>query len=143
MVRSAAVFALAAAAVVASAQEPAADLKAMVGKWAVTKAELGGKDVTAVFKTAELQIQPGGGYVVKVGGQTDEGSVSVDPAKTPRQMDIAGKVGPNAGKTLKTIYKLDGDSLVVCYELGGGERPTEFKTKAGTTQFLAEYKRAK
>ena len=35
-------------------------------------------------------------------------------------MDIKGTDGPNKGKTIKTIYKLDGDTLVVCYELGDG-----------------------
>ena len=145
MTRSAlvpAVLAFASFAVV-TAQEPAADLKAMVGKWGVVKAELGGQDFTAAFKTLELQITPAGGYKLVVNGIPDAGTVTLDPAKAPKQMDIVGKEGPNAGKTIKTIYKLDGDSLVVCYELAGGDRPTEFKSKAGTKQFLAEYKRAK
>ncbi|HEX4607401.1 MAG TPA: TIGR03067 domain-containing protein [Urbifossiella sp.] len=138
-----ALFALASVAVVASAQDPATDLKVMTGQWTVVKAEFGGKDATAVFKGVDLRVRPDGSYTVKIGTVTDEGTVALDPAKTPRQMDITGKAGPNAGKTHKTIYKLDGDTLTVCYELGGGDRPAEFKTKAGTQQFLAEYKRAK
>jgi uncharacterized protein (TIGR03067 family) len=137
----AAAFVLAALAV-ASAQ-PADDLKAAAGKWAVAKATLGGKDLTAAFKTLELVLAADGGYKLTINGQPDEGVVKVDPAKTPKQMDIVGKAGPNAGKTIKTIYKLDGDTLVVCYELGDGDRPTAFESKAGTKQFLAEYKRAK
>jgi uncharacterized protein (TIGR03067 family) len=127
---------------VASAQ-PADDLKATAGKWAVAKATIGGKDFTAAFKTLELQIAADGAYTLKINGETDKGTVKADPTKTPKEMDILGKEGPNAGKTIKTIYKLDGDTLTVCYELGDGDRPTAFESKAGTKQFLAEYKRAK
>ena len=137
----AAAFALAAVAV-ASAQ-PADDFKAAAGKWTVTKATIGGKDFTAAFKTLELQIAPDGAYTLKINGETDRGTVKADPTKTPKEMDILGKEGPNAGKTIKTIYKLDGDTMTVCYELGDGDRPTAFESKAGTKQFLAEYKRAK
>jgi hypothetical protein len=41
------------------------------------------------------------------------------------------------------IYEIDGDTLKVCYDLGGKNRPTEFKTKEGTALFLATYKREK
>ncbi len=136
-------FVLASLAVASARPDAATDLKAMAGKWAIIKAEAGGQDFTDVVKGLDLTIRPDGGYKVVIGGKDDEGTVTLDPAKTPKQMDILGKVGPNAGKTLKTIYKLDGDTLVVCYELGGGDRPTEFKTKAGSKQLLAEYKRAK
>ena len=127
---------------VASAQ-PADALKAAAGKWTVTKATLGGKDATALFKTLELVLAPDGGYKLTFNGQTDEGTVKADTTKTPMQMDILGKVGPNAGKTIRCICKLDGDAMTVCYELGDGDRPTAFESKAGTKQFLAEYKRAK
>lgn len=143
MPRFALLFAAAALAVAAGAQEPAADLKAAAGKWTVVRAELGGKDATAFHKGVELHLTPAGGYTVLVGTEKDEGAVTLDPTKTPKQMDIVGKAGPNAGKTMKAIYTLDGDKLVVCYEPGGGDRPTEFKTKAGSKQFLAEYTRAK
>jgi len=135
------VFVLATLAV-ASAQ-PADDFKATAGKWAVAKATLGGKDFTKAFKGVELVLAPDGAYTLTIGGETDKGTVKVDPTKTPKEMDILGKEGPNAGKTIKTIYKLDGDAMTVCYELGDGPRPTAFESKAGTMQFLAEYKRAK
>jgi uncharacterized protein (TIGR03067 family) len=131
-------------AVAAARPDAAADLKSLVGKWELVKAELGGNDVTAGLKYADFQIRPGGAYTVKFVGDPDEGTFAVDPAKTPRQMDIkTGKTGPHEGKTVRAIYKLDGDTLTVCYELSGGDRPTAFKTTAGTKQLLAEYRRAK
>ena len=137
----AAAFVLAALAV-ASAQ-PADDFKGAAGKWTVTKAALGGKDVTKSFKGIELVLTPDGAYTLSLSGETDKGTVKVDAARTPKEMDIIGKEGPNAGKTFKTIYKLDGDTMTVCYELGDGPRPKTFESKAGSKVFLAEYKRAK
>lgn len=137
----AAAFVLASLAV-ASAQ-PADDVKAAAGKWTISKATVGGTDYTAKFSSLRLELTPDGAYTLVVNGKTDKGTVKVDPTKTPKEMDVLGKEGPNAGKTIKTIYKLDGDTMTVCYELGDGPRPTAFESKAGTTVFLAEYKRAK
>jgi uncharacterized protein (TIGR03067 family) len=120
-----------------------ADLKAMVGKWKVEKAELGGKDATAVVKDVKLELAEGGKYKLDLLGQKDEGTFSVDPSRKPAEMDIKGTEGPNKGKTIKTIYKLEGDTLTVCYELGGNARPAKFETKPDTKLFLATYKREK
>ena len=90
-----------------------------------------------------LEIAEGGKYTVVIAGQKDVGTVHVDSAKKPAEMDIKGTDGPNKGKTIKTIYKLDGNTLVICYELGDGARPTKFETTASSKQLLATYKRQK
>jgi uncharacterized protein (TIGR03067 family) len=121
----------------------AADMKAMVGKWKVEKAEIGGKDALPLFKDYTLEIAEGGKYTVLIGALKDIGAFTVDPSKKPAEMDIKGTEGPNKGKTIKTIYQLDGDTLTVCYDLGGVARPTKFETKADTKEFLAVYRREK
>ena len=63
-----------------------ADLKAMVGKWQITKAELGGKDLTEHLKAMKFEITEGGKYTAQLGEEKDAGSFTVDPAKSPRQM---------------------------------------------------------
>jgi uncharacterized protein (TIGR03067 family) len=123
--------------------DAAADLKAMVGKWKIEKAEMAAMDATDFLKEFTLEISEGGKYTVLIGGQKDVGTVHVDPSKKPAEMDIKGADGPNKGKTIKTIYKLDGDTLVVCYELGEGSRPARFETKADSKLLLVNYKRAK
>jgi uncharacterized protein (TIGR03067 family) len=82
-------------------------------------------------------------YTVTVGAQTDKGTVKLDPSKKPKEIDIVGTEGPNKGKTILAIYELDKDTLKVCYDLSGKARPTEFKTKADTMQFLVTYAREK
>ncbi|QJW96153.1 TIGR03067 domain-containing protein [Frigoriglobus tundricola] len=121
------------------------DLKAMVGKWTVEKAELGGKDLTGQFKTLKFEIRDGGKYTTEIGDIKDEGAFTIDAAKTPKEVDIKPVSGPSKGKTLKAIYKIDGDSFVVCYEFNteSGTRPETFESKANSTALLVTYKREK
>jgi uncharacterized protein (TIGR03067 family) len=119
------------------------DAKKMQGTWKPVTAELAGKPYPdAVLKTMTLVLTDGK-YAATVGEGTDEGTVKLDPAKEPRAMDIVGTKGPNQGKKIPAIYELTGDTLRICYDLSGKERPREFKTREGTLQFLVEYRRQK
>ena len=119
------------------------DLKAMEGEWTPATGELGGKPFPdETLKTIKLVLKDDT-YTVTVGDKVDRGTVKLDASKTPKTMDITGTEGPNKDKTFVAIYELSGDTLKVCYNLTGTERPTEFKTKEGTQQFLVSYKRAK
>jgi uncharacterized protein (TIGR03067 family) len=137
-------FAVLATALVAPASaDDKADLKALVGTWKMEKADLAGMDLTALFKTATLETTADGKYTVTVNGQKDSGTITLDSAKTPKVMTIKSTEGPNKGKTIPAIYKLDGDALTVCYNLDGKDPPTAFATKPDTQLFLATYKRDK
>ena len=85
---------------VADDKKPADDLKAMVGKWTVETAELGGKDFLEPLKALKLEITADSKYTIDLGGQTDAGTVTIDASKTPKEMDIKGTDGPNKGKTI-------------------------------------------
>ena len=128
----------------AAEDKAAADLKALVGKWDIVKAELAGKDITEHLKSMKFEITEGGKYTADLGEEKDVGAFTVDPAKKPKEMDIKGNGGPNKDKLIKAIYKLDGDTLTVCYELGGGDkRPEKFETKPDTKLLVINYKRKK
>jgi uncharacterized protein (TIGR03067 family) len=58
-------------------------------------------------------------------------------------LDIIGTDGPNKGKTFLAIYERDGDTLRICYDLSGKNRPKDFKSPEGTQHFLVTYKREK
>ena len=113
----------------------------MDGTWLPSVAELGGQAFPdQVLKTMKLVVK-GDAYTVTVGEATDKGTVKLDAAAKPKAIDIVGTDGPNKGKTILAIYKRDGDTLKVCYDLSGKKRPTEFKTTKGTQLFLVTYKR--
>ena len=110
------------------------------GTWLASTAELGGQKFSDdVRKTIKLVIKDDK-YTVTVGKEIDEGTVKLNPAAKPKEMDITGTKGPNKGKTFLAIYEHDGDTLRVCYDLSGKSRPSEFKTTEGTRLFLVEYK---
>jgi uncharacterized protein (TIGR03067 family) len=128
---------------IADDKKQADEFKKMDGTWLVVKGELGGTALPEeVTKTFTLTLA-GGKYAVKVGGQDDKGTCTIDPTKKPKELDIKGEEGPNKGKTIPCIYDLDGDTLKVCYDLSGKKRPTEFKTEKDTLLYLAVYKRQK
>jgi len=113
------------------------------GTWLPSAAELGGKMFPdEVRKTIKLVIK-GDKYTVTVGEKVDKGTVKLNPAAKPKALDITGTEGPNKGKTILAIYERNGDTLRVCYDLSGKNRPKEFKTKEGTQLFLVTYKREK
>jgi uncharacterized protein (TIGR03067 family) len=122
-------------------------LAALSGTWKPAAAELAGQPMPPpVLKTITMKID-GGRYEVTVqtpkGPAVDKGTVVVDAGANPKAMTIAGVEGPNAGKTFRAIYALDGDTLRVCYDLSGEARPAEFKTMPETKLYLVTYQRAK
>ncbi len=120
-----------------------ADLKTLQGTWKVAAAELSGRTLGGDFTGNTKLIIEGDRYVVMVGATPDKGTLKIDAGKSPKWMDINGTEGPNKGKSIPAIYEISGDTLRICYDLGGTTRPTEFKTKPETKLFLATYKRDK
>lgn len=113
------------------------------GIWKPTQAELGGTRLPeAVLAPLRLELTKGQ-YVLTGAESPDRGTVAVDASKSPKTMDVTGTDGPNKGKTFPAIYELDGDTLRICYDLSGKERPKEFKTAPQTRLYLVTYKRDK
>lgn len=121
----------------------AKELKMLAGTWQPVEAELGGqKFPDEILRTMKLTMSDDR-YTVNAGGQVDSGTFKLQPSTTPKAIDITGTEGPNEGKTFLAIYQLQGDTLLVCYDLAGQQRPAEFKTAKDTQQFLVSYQREK
>ena len=118
-------------------------LAGLQGTWRRVSAEVNGKKTPAEeLRNATLTVT-GDRYTLKGEGPVREGVFKVDPAKTPKQLDIVSASGPNKGKTLRAIYKLEGDTFTYCVALPGNPRPTQFSGEAGSGQALYVNQREK
>ena len=62
-----------------------------------------------------------------------EGSFTLDASTNPKAITWTDTVGPDAGKQLPAIYRLDGDTFVFIAADVGAPRPTAFHTGPGQT----------
>lgn len=85
-----------------------------------------------------------GGYSIidRMNHVVDQGEYLVDDAAFPQTMDIVGREGPNAGRTMLAIYELNADRLTVCYDLDGRERPADMKPHEDQLLLTISYARA-
>jgi len=109
----------------------------LAGQWMPVSAELAGQDFpVARFGGATLQLTDS---TYEFAG--DKGTYVVLSAKSPGTMDIQGREGPNAGRTIPAIFELSDEQLTVGYQLGSRERPIEFTSPKGSQVLIVEYRR--
>jgi uncharacterized protein (TIGR03067 family) len=112
----------------------------LTGIWVPMGAELSGRYYDlANFRRTLLEVKPDGSY--EFAG--DKGGITLLPGSAPPyKMDIVGKQGPNAGRTILASYAMDGEELTVCYQLArDGERPASLNSPADSQILLIRYKR--
>ena len=108
-------------------------------KWKIVRQEFSGA-VTKEVSDEPDEIK--GDKWLRPKRKTAEYGLKLDPTKDPKQVDLTAE--RLANKTLKGIYKLDGDKLTICYAYDPDQaRPTEFKTKRGDKCYLYELERVK
>jgi uncharacterized protein (TIGR03067 family) len=111
------------------------------GKWKIAEAEFGGsKLASADFENLILELDETS-YQLLEGKVIDSGIVELVREANPSALSITGVFGPNKGKTFHCIYKFDGEDLIMCYNLGGGDRPASFETMPNTLLYLVRYQR--
>jgi uncharacterized protein (TIGR03067 family) len=146
-----AAFTLFALAPLTRAQEAKGDpagkeLKKLQGAWALVGLEAGGQKfpeekVRAV--KGKLTVTGHKFTFTGAGKETITGTIILDPTKSPGH--VAGSVTNPKGTEGKYvgIYELKGDTFRLCFDPEGKERPTEFRTQAGTRQYLETFRREK
>jgi uncharacterized protein (TIGR03067 family) len=123
------------------------ETKKFQGTWVLVSGERDGEKVRDEDVKKSKITWTGNECVVETPHQSDKaikGTARLDPSKKPREMDWERSAGPGAGKTFHAIYEfLDDDTYRICFAPPEKDRPTEFKTRAGTGHMLHVWKRMK
>ena len=114
------------------------NMPSLEGRWQPVYAELDGDEAPKMMlDRMEIELL-NGEYAVRFGGVTaDQGTYTIE---ADGHLTLAGMIGPNAGRTIPSIFKFAGDTLSICYGLGG-TRPKKFTTQGGEQLYLANYQR--
>jgi uncharacterized protein (TIGR03067 family) len=115
-------------------------LKKLDGRWKIQSAEKGGQAAPPGFKEAVTFIFAGDKLTLhfKSEGKEDKkvSAIKIDASKKPHHIDITPESGPEKGKTMPGIIELKDETLKLCVNDGGKDRPTEFKSPE-KSNFLA------
>jgi uncharacterized protein (TIGR03067 family) len=129
------------AATVASDHGPRQQLE---GAWVPIAASVAGSRVAVDELRVRYLLLEAGGYRIidRSNHVVDGGRYLLNEELTPATMDIVGRSGPHAGRTMLAIYELSGDELTVCYDLEGRERPANMQPRDDRLLLRITYTRA-
>jgi uncharacterized protein (TIGR03067 family) len=121
------------------------DEEKLPGIWTCASATRDGKPFgEETVKQLRLTLTKKGGYKTERGKQVLFDSIyKLEADKKPKQIDLIATEGENKGKAAQGIYKLEADTLTICYTMPGNERPKEFASTAGSGATLVVWKRSK
>src|SRR5262245_10227161 len=82
---------------------------------------------------ADARIVINGSRFTSTGmGTVYEGTLKLDSSTQPAQLDLKFDAGPPTGETNLGIYKLDGDTWILCLATRGSVRPSRFASTPGS-----------
>src|SRR2546423_8142348 len=110
------------------------ELAALRGTWYFTAQEVDGMRMReGMLKLSRIEVD-GDGFTTFTPEGTYKGQFSVDPARSPKTIDMKFSEGPEAGGTCRGIYELEKGRWKLCLMMRGEGRPREFGAAAGRRQ---------
>ena len=138
--------------VVAAADEPKLteaaqkELKKFEGKWRAVKAITNGNEETPEMDGQEVVVEFQGRKAVVNGKEFFE-IATLDPSTNPKCIDLKSLVEQGQiakGAVFESIYKFDGDDLVMAIHMGGDKkRPAKFESEKDSGVVVVTMKREK
>ena len=121
------------------------ELARFQGTWQLVSAEADGVKAPQDRTDKIRVVIKGSRHTVMFGDREVVHSVPfvIDPTTTPKSVTDTLVDGPDKGKQIKGVYKLEGDTLTSCVARTGEERPTGFASKPGTGHTLRVFRRVK
>jgi uncharacterized protein (TIGR03067 family) len=116
------------------------DLEKLQGTWKIVSLKTEGASVSPEIVGTMSIVISGSHFTTSGMGDTDDGTLDVDAAASPKTLAIHFTSGPEKGNTSYAIYVLDGDHWRMCLNMHGA-RPTEFAADRGMGNILEELQR--
>ena len=137
------VLLLVAAGIMIAAEDPKADAKKdkenIQSAWKAVSGEAGGQKLSDERIESIKIVIAADKITVNVADNTRVSTYKIDPTQKPKTIDLTNEMD----QTAPGIYELDGDTLKVCWNQGGSERPKKFESKPDTQVRLMVFKREK
>jgi uncharacterized protein (TIGR03067 family) len=113
-------------------------LSGLEGAWVPVSVNVSGQPlVVDELRVARFVLDHGGYRILDHDTAcVDSGEYIVDESVQPPAMDIVGREGPNAGRTMLAVFELNGNRLTVCYDLEGKMRPPRPNAAAAEDQHI-------
>jgi uncharacterized protein (TIGR03067 family) len=132
----------------ASAEAPAAaapvssgPVTELEGEWSMVSGFMDGHPIDAPMVKYGKRVTRGNQTSVQFGPQVFmKATFTLDPAKSPRQIDFVHTEGMHMGKTQLGIYECDGRKLRLSSATPGQPRPVDFEPRKGDGKTVAEWK---
>ena len=114
----------------------------LLGEWVVASHVSSGKLLPPFGKPEHITITTDRWKVTKE--LESESNLTLDATKDPAHIDVwvAAQGDDDKSSRARGIYRLDGDTLVVCYTLNGA-RPTKFESPPKSGVWVMTLKRVK
>ncbi len=114
------------------------------GAWAPIAASVSGQELLVAELRVKYLVLDGHDYnIVDRSNQVvDRGEYLVNGSAKPWTIDIVGRDGPNAGRSMLAIFELKDDQLTVCYSLDGNNRPANMQAHDDQLLLSITYARA-
>lgn len=119
--------------VLAQDQKGPDDARQLQGVWQAVAIEANGEK-QSIDQNDSLKVVFEGDqvYAVRPKGEDPRNTFKVNPAKSPKQIDLFPVDGPRKGQLVPGIYALENGKLKLCINIFGsdsGLRPARFKTQ--------------
>jgi uncharacterized protein (TIGR03067 family) len=121
-------------------KDPPAKPATVEGEWTVESVLVGGKPDGVIQQNPinKIVITSDKWIVVRGGKPAYETNLTLDPKQDPPHLDLAAPI--QGADVTKAIYKLDGDTLIICY-VQGGDRPAKVESPTDSNVRMVTLKR--
>ncbi len=119
------------------------DLARMQGRWECESLEQDGKAAPRRDTRNRTLFFGGDRFLLRNGAEVLQAGTAKLDSDAAHGLDMAITAGTFRGVTMLGIYELKGDTLKVCLDTAGRDRPSEYKTSPDSGLMVATYKREK